>query len=433
MRIMTLPGSDFLDDTVRGVPPGTSGLPLAAVGHQKWHPAEGVMSLPVLTMDEAGFRHNAAAMMRYVTQHGVAIAPHAKTPMAPTLAAQLLEAGAWGTTVADPRQAAVMLRAGLTRLILANEVGGLGGARRLAALCRNYPEAEIYAFADSTAAVGALAQTWTEVDLPPLRVLVEVGAARAGARDLTTAKDLLEAVAAASHLSLAGIATYEGAAAQPTPERSLTVIDALLDLAAELFVHARALKRSDEALIVTAGGSVFFDRVVARLGTVVAADGAATLVLRSGAMFFGDHGIYERAFATIDGREGFRLDDAPASMAATFQPVLRLWAEVLSRPEADQAICGMGMRDVSFDQDLPRPLRVFRNGVALPTPNSLFATTKLNDQHAFLSVPPGSDLQVGDVLEFGISHPCTCLHLYRVLFGTDPAGRVLRAHPTFFG
>ena len=78
--------------------------------------------------------------------------PHGKTPMAPDLARSLVEAGAWGTTVADVRQAAVMLRAGLTRLILGNEVGGAGGAARLATLAAAFPKAEIYAFVDSAAA-----------------------------------------------------------------------------------------------------------------------------------------------------------------------------------------------------------------------------------------------------------------------------------------
>ncbi len=80
--------------------------------------------------------------------------------MAPSLAASLIEAGAWGTIVADIRQAAVMLRAGLRRLILANKVGGRGGARRLAALRRAWPDAELHVFVDSTAAVDALSQAW---------------------------------------------------------------------------------------------------------------------------------------------------------------------------------------------------------------------------------------------------------------------------------
>ena len=48
----------LLDDRIRGVPPGTANLPIADVASQNWRPAEGVMSLPVLTLDEAAFAHN---------------------------------------------------------------------------------------------------------------------------------------------------------------------------------------------------------------------------------------------------------------------------------------------------------------------------------------------------------------------------------------
>jgi hypothetical protein len=108
----SLSESLVLDDRIRGVPPGTTALPIDEVGKQSWHPAEGRMALPVLTLDERAFAENVAHTLRFVRQQGVPIAPHAKTPMAPALAARLIHAGAWGTTVADIRQAAVMLRAG---------------------------------------------------------------------------------------------------------------------------------------------------------------------------------------------------------------------------------------------------------------------------------------------------------------------------------
>ncbi len=422
----------FLDDRIRGVPPGTDALPLDAVGAQGWHPAEGRMALPVLTLDEAAFAHNHDLMLRYAAQHGAKMAPHAKTPMAPALAAALVEAGAWGTTVADIRQAAVMLRAGLTRLIIANEVGGRGGAGRLAELVRAWPQAEIYAFVDSVASVEALAAAWAGGEIAPLRVLPEVGLGRAGARSPELATALIDAIAAAPGLLLSGVAAYEGAAAQPTPERTATAIEDVLSRAEALFRAVRRKVGPERHLVLTAGGSVFFDRVVAALGPLVAADGRADLVLRSGAIFFNDHGVYERALAALDGRGGFRLDDDVTPAAKAFRPVLRLWAEVLSRPEQDLAICGMGMRDVSFDLDLPRPLKLFRDGVARGAANGL-RVTKLNDQHAFVTVEPGQDVAVGDVIEFGISHPCTCLHLYRYVFGLDQAGRVRHAYPTYFG
>jgi len=117
-----------LDDRIRGVPPGTTWLDSSLVAAEHWHPADGRMALPVLTLDEAAFAANRDLFLRYAREHNVAIAPHAKTPMAPDLARSLVEAGAWGTTVADIRQATVMLKAGLTRLIIANEATVKGGA-----------------------------------------------------------------------------------------------------------------------------------------------------------------------------------------------------------------------------------------------------------------------------------------------------------------
>ncbi|WP_346016142.1 hypothetical protein [Bradyrhizobium sp. 61] len=42
-------------------------------------------------------------------------------------------------------------------------------------------------------------------------------------------------------------------------------------------------------------------------------------------------------------------------------------------------------------------------------------------------------LTVGDVIAFGISHPCTCLDRWRVILGLDADGVVTRALPTQFG
>ncbi|MCF6101998.1 alanine racemase [Mesorhizobium muleiense] len=423
----------LLDDRIRGVPPGTFGLDSSLVASERWHPADGRMSLPVLTLDEEAFIANSDLFLRYAREQGAMIAPHAKTPMAPDLARSLVEAGAWGTTVADIRQAAVMLRAGLTRLIIANEVGGSGGANRLAALVAAWPGVEPFVFADSVAAVKALAEAWRANGmLPPLRVLVELGAGRAGARTTTQAEAIADAVdAAGGRLLIAGVAAYEGAAAQPDPGRTDAAISALLAMTADMFLRLRARVGGDVPLVVTAGGSVFFDKVVAALSPTVSRDSNATLVLRSGAIFFHDHGIYDRSLVALDARKGFAVGGVGASARNSFRPALRLWAEVLSRPEAGLAICGMGMRDVSFDQGFPMVLAVFRAGKPLPIPRA--EVFKLNDQHAFLTIAPGDDIAVGDVVEFGISHPCTCLDRYRVIFGVDAAGHVRHAFPTYFG
>ena len=135
----------------------------------------------------------------------------------------------------------------------------------------------------------------------------------------------------------------------------------------------------------------------------------------------------------LDRRGGLVIDGTRHSASDSFRPALTLWADVLSRPEAGLAIAGFGMRDASFDQGLPVPLRVFRDGVEQKGLAESLSVTRLNDQHAFLSLAPDCPLEVGDVIAFGISHPCTCLDRWRVIFGVDADGTVTRALPTQFG
>ena len=80
----------------------------------------------------------------------------------------------------------------------------------------------------------------THASLPPLRILVEVGAGRAGARSLGEALKVVSAVgAAAGRLTLAGVATYEGSAVQSTPEATEEAISGLLKLSLELWDNVR--------------------------------------------------------------------------------------------------------------------------------------------------------------------------------------------------
>ncbi|WHO76917.1 alanine racemase [Rhizobium sp. BT03] len=424
-----------LDERVRGFPPGHPPLPLAAVGTQGWKPYDGRMALPLISLDRQAFAGNVDLMMAYVKSHGAEIAPHAKTPMSTALAAALLAAGAWGTTVADIRQAAVLLKAGQRRLILANEIGGTAAARRLAALLSDYPDAELHVFVDSIALVEALRSAWQErADLPALGLMVEFGAGRAGLRSADAAAAILDAILAVETpaFRLSGIAAYEGAAATADPEETMLRIDALMAMTSDFLPKIRARIGRERPLLLTSGGSVFFDVVVARLSAAVAADPACRLVLRSGAIFFHDHGIYERGLAGLDARGGLRIGDKTVSAAAGFRPALRVWAEVLSRPEPGLAISGMGMRDVAMDQGLPRPLALYRNGVRLADLEGA-RVFRLNDQHAFMALADDSDVAVGDVIEFGISHPCTCLDRHAILYGLDPDHSVTAAYLTSFG
>jgi D-serine deaminase-like pyridoxal phosphate-dependent protein len=69
----------------------------------------------------------------------------------------------------------------------------------------------------------------------------------------------------------------------------------------------------------------------------------------------------------------------------------------------------------------------------MPVPYGLAAArvVKLNDQHAYLRLG-GAGVQVGDWLEFGISHPCTVFDKWPMIPVLDDDGRVVDLIRTFF-
>jgi D-serine dehydratase len=106
---------------------------------------------------------------------------------------------------------------------------------------------------------------------------------------------------------------------------------------------------------------------------------------------------------------------------------LRVWGYVQSVPEPPLAIAGVGRRDVGFDAGLPVPEVIWRDGG--PRRTSGLSVTALNDQHAFVS---GSGLKVGDLLGFGVSHPCTTMDKSRLIPVLDESHRVVDCVATYF-
>ena len=57
---------------------------------------------------------------------------------------------------------------------------------------------------------------------------------------------------------------------------------------------------------------------------------------------------------------------------------------------------------------------------------------KLNDQHAYLVLGGDDRVDVGDWIEFGISHPCTVFDKWQMIPVLDDDGRVVDLVRTFF-
>ena len=414
-----------LDDTIRGIPPGERLLD-ADIASAGLSPVDGSMVLPVLTLDEGVLQRNVDAVFAFARQAGLLLAPHAKTPMMPELALSFEDRGAWGASVATVQQLAVLLRAGAKRIIYASPPGGAFGCRNLARCATLFPDAEIYVFLDSVDSVEALAQALQDAPGSKVHGLIEIGLGRTGARTMAAVLPILEAMLRTHGIvDPAGVATYEGAAATGTDEDGV-IFQGLFALLGDAVQAMRDRLGPGTPIVVSAGGSAYVDLVVTALQPILAADAALLPVLRCGAAYFSDDSLYLKAFEAMAAR------GTAAGLSSGIRPTLSIYADIISRPEPTLAIAAFGMRDAPNDQGLPIVRALYRGGLARDEARNP-TVTKLNDHHAFLACRADDDLRVGDVVECGISHPCTALQRWRVVFGIDGSKRVVKVRRTEFG
>ncbi|MEW1961151.1 alanine racemase [Microbacterium sp. NPDC077644] len=343
---------------------------------------------PVMTLHEDALAHNERTVFDWASGLGIALAPHGKTTMAPVLWQRLLDAGAWGITVATPWQASVAIDAGVRRVLIANAVTDAAAAAELGRALAADPDLRIICWADSPATIDLLAGAGID-PMHPLDVLVEMGGAggRTGARTVEEGERIAAAISDAPGLRLAGVGGYEGPFGPDRSPESVRAVDDYLGTIAEL--HSRLHYEDGTRPMLTAGGSAFPDRAAAALAPL---RDEAEIVLRSGAFQIHDDGFYARMspFGELTGTDPLRS-------------AMHVWARVVSHPEAGLALLDAGRRDVPFDIDLPVPQSVAGR------------ITALNDQHAFLALDEDASAAVGDVIRLGLSHPCTAFDKWRVI------------------
>ena len=139
-------------------------------------------------------------------------------------------------------------------------------------------------------------------------------------------------------------------------------------------------------------------------------------------------GVYRSAAERINAHNPVAKKMEPGLL-----PALQVWAYVQSLPETGRAIIAMGKRDAAFDAGLPTPALHFRPGQDAPAaaPRS-WKLTAMMDQHAFMQIGEGDDIQVGDMIAFDISHPCLTFDKWRQVLLVDEQYRVTDVAETFF-
>ncbi|MEU1464023.1 amino acid deaminase [Streptomyces sp. NPDC005727] len=408
-----------VDHRFKGLPPDAEGLTVAELAAQRRNLFTGGFSTPVLALSAERLEHNLALMETYAERHGLAFAPHGKTSMAPRLFQRQIEHGAWGITLAVPHQVWVARAFGVERIFLANELVDPAALRRVAAELAADPAFRLVCYVDSVRGV-ELMDAALRGAARPVDVVVELAAgegARTGVRTEAECAAVADAVAAVPTLRLVGVAGYEGEVPQADTGRVTAYLRRLTALAAD-FDKSGRFAGVDE-IVVSAGGSAWFDAVADVFAEIPELSVPVLKLLRSGAYVSHDDGHYRRLtpFTRVP-QEG------------ALEPAFRLWAQVVSRPSPEQAFVNAGKRDAAHDLDLPEAQVVRRDGTERPADG--VTVTGLSDQHAWLRTTGDADLEVGDWVGFGLSHPCTSFDKWQLIPLAEADGTVVDYIRTFF-
>lgn len=415
-----------------GMVPGSS-IQLMDAARLEWNLLNEDVSLPAAVLYADRIEHNLKWMQAFVAEYGVKLAPHGKTTMAPQLFRRQLDTGAWGITLATAHQVRVAYHGGVTRVLMANQLVGRHNMMMVAELLSD-PDFEFFCLVDSVDGVEQLGAFFASVH-KSVQVLLELGVSggRTGVRDDAQRNAVLDAIARhPESLKLAGVELYEGVLKEEHAVREF--LQSAVAITRTLVDEGRFARTP---AILSGAGSAWYD-VVAEEFVKAGETGEVEVVLRPGCYLTHDVGVYRKAQTDI-----FARNPVAKKMGEGLLPALQLWAYVQSIPEPDRAIIGLGKRDAAFDAGMPEPARHYRpatgpgTGISTEAPREIaenegWKIVGMMDQHAYLQIPAGADLKVGDMIAFDISHPCLTFDKWRQLLVLDPSYRVTEVIETFF-
>lgn len=365
--------------------------------------------MPTAVLLQSAIASNSALFAKFCGEHKISFAPHGKTTMSPELFDIQMRDGAWGITAATAFQARTMIEHGVPRVLIANEVVAPGDIAWVAQATRQ--KHEVVCCVDSTHAVKILDDGLAGLLRGrKVSVLVELGVmdGRTGARTVSEALVVARDVVASSSLKLVGVSGFEGIISESQTQTAEQRVDNFLDDLRGLAdaMIAENLFQGVSEILISAGGSVFFDRVAAKL---VGRNSAISerIIIRSGCYLSHDDGVIDQLSP---------YGSASRVSGDVFRAALEVWGVVLSRPEPSRVIVGIGKRDVSTDGMLPIAKKILRRGNVQPQDWAEGTrAVRVDDQHLYLNVDATDEVAVGDLIGFGISHPCTTFDKWRAI------------------
>jgi D-serine deaminase-like pyridoxal phosphate-dependent protein len=327
------------------------------------------LETPALCLDLEAYRRNAARMVEYIRAHGLAWRPHMKGQKVTELGRECLAAGAIGVTCATLYEAEAVTDAGVTGVLIANQIAGERKLRRLAELERRDP---VITATDCAEHAGQLSAAATAAGVTiPLLVEIDVGMGRCGVAPGKTAAELGCAIARLPGLRFLGVMAWEGHVLAWQGDEKRAQIAAAM---AKLVESAEECRRAGLAVeVVSAAGSGTF---------LMAAESAGLTEVQAGGGVFSDLN-YQK----------WGLDHEFA---------LTVIARVVSRPTPTRIILDAGFKTLSFQHGYPRALGV-----------GALKSMVLTAEHGILELEePDATHKVGDLVTLipGYTDSTVCLH-----------------------
>lgn len=328
---------------------------------------------PCLVVDLPAAQRNIARAAQFYGARAVKLRPHFKAHKCTRLLRRQVDAGACvGVTCATAHEAVVLAQADFPDILVANQVIDAPGLRLLA---RAAARSRVIVAVDSLVHVDALARCAREHNVR-FAVLIEIdlGMGRCG---VSLGSDLLvpiaREIAASERLEFVGLQGYEGHAVQKE-DRALRRL---------LVWQAAEVLRTERSRLEAAG---FPCRIISGGGT-----GTWDLAAETG------------VWTDIQAGSYVLMDDRYGSLDLPFEPALFCAATVISRRSPQSAVLNVGLKALTVEYGMPRPRR------------SGLQVLGLADEHARLSVAPGTRLDIGETVLLIPAHIDPAINLHPAL------------------
>jgi D-serine deaminase-like pyridoxal phosphate-dependent protein len=331
------------------------------------------LETPALLVDLDTMEQNLATMAGFFNGQ-VKLRPHFKNHRVIALAQQQMEFGAIGITCARLWEAEILVRNGITNVLIANEIAGEKMVKRFVELAR---EAPVIVAVDNTKVINDLAsigrREGAEVNVV---VDVDLGLERCGVEPGEPALALAKTVVERG-LKFRGLMGYEGhlQALCPGDKKDHEVRSAIGRL-----VHSKCMieEAGIPVDIVSCGGT-------------------------------GDFRIAGRVLGVTENQAGsfMLMDSWYEPFAPDFKPALSVLATVISKTPGVRIVVDSGVKALSGERGLP----TVKN-------NSSLRLKALNAEHAVIEIVDSSvPVNVGDKIEIWARYHDGTVHLHQRMYG----------------